>query len=256
MIAMRKTTERVLRDDPQAAAFLNEVKVVMSLARTNNEKNYVAKIADLPPKIKTIQCEEVEATKPGTKASCLRLEKAGILKSESASAPKRGHRGTPHFSIAPSLDAFYLIMDRLGMGVLDEVRSSGFGASVITADINRYLAKQLGVALERVEERRSQLETVVFFARHSTKALTVLLTYARPAAKTPRESRNFDLGNAMIRLRDSSHLAFLLDRMTAIDQDGFKGMRIASSISSEIGYGELAFTLTSNIGGDSDESGE
>ncbi len=87
-------------------------------------------------------------------------------------------------------------MDKLGPGVLEEVRSSNFGASVITADIYHYLAKQLNVDEAKILEHRTELETVIFLTKSSTKALAFLLTYARPMAATAEENRGFDLEGA------------------------------------------------------------
>lgn len=242
---MDKITERVTCEDPRAGAFLNEVKVIMTLARNGNNPTYVAKIVELPPDIPSIRGGDVEATKPGIKSACERLTEAKILKSESMSAPKRKKMGTQHYRIISSLDTFYLILEKLGPGVLNPVRESNFGASVITADLYRYLSKQLIVDEEQIMMFRPDLESTIFFVKNSNKALAFLLTYSRPMASTGAESRTFDLGKAILRLRDVTHIAFLLD--VASTRVGINGMFVEAQVSSNIEYGFMKISQTSQI---------
>lgn len=245
MNIMDEITERVTCDDPRAGAFLNEVKAVVTLARNNNDPSYVARIVDLPPQLSSIRGGNVEATKPGIKSACERLTEVGILRSEVRSAPKRGKKGTPHYSIVPNLDTFLKIHDRLGSGVLDMVRDSNFCASVITADIYHYLSKQLGVNEEQIKILKSDLEATTFFVKNSNKALAFLLTYSRLPSSTVEESRAFDLEKAVLTLRDVVHLAFLLD--VASKRFGPKGISVEARISSSIEYGSIKIDQTSQI---------
>jgi len=242
---MDEITERVTCEDPRAGAFLNEVKVVMTLAQNNNNPTYVAKMVELPPNIPSLRGGDVEATKPGIKSACERLTDAKILRSQPMSAPKRRQAGTPHYSIVPSLDTFLLILQKLGPGVLDLVRNSSFGASVITGDLYRYLAKQLGVKEEQIMACRSDLEATIFFVKSSNRALAYLLTYARPMAATAEESRSFDLGEVIIKLRDVAHIAFLFD--AASSKVAERGLKIEAKVSSNIEYGSLRIQMASNI---------
>jgi hypothetical protein len=242
---MEEITERVTCEDPRAGAFLNEVKVVLTLARNNNDPTYVAKIVDLPPKIPSIRGGDVEATKPGIKSACERLTDSKILISQSMSAPKRRQKGTPHYSIIHSLDTLFLILDRLGPGVLNSVRDSNFGASVITADIYRYLGKQLGVNEEQIMAFRSDLEATIFLVKNSNKALAFLLTYSRPMAVTAEESRSFDLEETILKLRDVAHFAFLFDM--AASRVTVKGLQIEARVSSNISYGSMRIPITSHL---------
>ena len=245
MNTMNEITERVTCDDPRAGAFLNEVKAVVTLARNNNDPSYVARIVELPPQLSSIRGGNVEATKPGIKSACERLIEAGILRSEVRSAPKRGKKGTPHYSIVPNLDTFFQIHNRLGSGVLDMVRESNFGASVITADIYRYLSKQLEVNEELIKMLKSNLEATTFYVKNSNKALAFLLTYTRFPSTTVEESRAFDLEEAVSTLGDVVHLAFLLD--VASKRFEPKGISVEAQISSSIEYGSIKIDHTSHI---------
>ncbi len=89
---MNEITEHVTCEDPRAAAFLNEVKVITTLARNDNKPKYVARIASLPPKIKPFRGDEIEATRPGIKSACVRLEGTKILKIRGKGRSEEGQR--------------------------------------------------------------------------------------------------------------------------------------------------------------------
>jgi hypothetical protein len=253
-------------NDKRAVSFLNEFRVVEKLARKGNEWMYVGQIADKQTKeevkkkaksvsrVTSIHLEGHDhLTKPGAASACKRLAKPdiGILEVKKAKPPKRAGE-SPHYRIQPSLNGLARIKSSLHSGVLSIVRQSDWGQEIITKDLRKYLAAEFkSIDGSPIGLKAGVLLEIEFMARHSTKALEVLLGPKADIYPVGKETR-------VKRLRDLMHLAFALDFAT-MHEKALEEMALSGKITvkSHFKKGGISLDFVSNFKreeGKSDES--
>ena len=235
------------KEDKKSVARLNEILVLTTLARSGNDPMYVSRIKKYWPIVHDLDDDEVVGfTKQGIKAACERLVEYGILKKKDRPAPKRTG-GTPHYWIKKDLDTLFKIDEKCGTYALDEVRNSLARNIVNEETVVEYLAKQLTVGPEDIlKAGTEEVKSITTMARSSTRALKVFLSYTRPLASTPEESRAFDLKKAVEKLRVLMVLEFLLDLLG--DKRTVKpGWNYDVEIKADISRGKAAIGLRTRL---------
>jgi hypothetical protein len=236
--------------DKRAVSWLNELRVVLALARLDNEWSYVGHMVSRQPKVKSLNREDHdEMTKPGAKSACRRLADpgVGILETKLAKTPKKKVE-TPHYRIVPTLDGLSRVLEVLQSGALSVVRQTEWGQKIIAKDLARYLASELRAKTDlSTVVNQLRLTEIEFMARQSTRALEVLL--GPKQLDVPRktvESRRLRL--SIDRLRDVMHVACALDIVSSSTKQ-LEDREWAGEIDlkSYLKFGNMSLTLSSRF---------
>lgn len=201
----------------RAVAWLTEFRVVLELARHDNEWAYVGRIVSWQPKVTSLNREGHDhLTKPGARSACRRLAdpEIGILEVKLARTPKKKEE-TPHYRIVPTLDGLSRIFRVLGPGVLSTIAQTWWGQGTITKDLVRYMTSGFGLKEDITPVVNPiRLREIEYMARQSSKALEVLLGPLQFDVPMGKDSdRNLQL--SVDRLRDVMHLAWAVDIVSA-----------------------------------------
>jgi len=241
--------------DKRAVSWLNELRVVLALARLDNEWSYVGRIVSSQPNVINLNREDHgKLTKPGAKSTCKRLAdpKIGILETMDAKTPKKKVE-TPHYRIVPTLDGLSRVLEVLQSGALSVVRQTEWGQKIIAKDLARYLASEFRAKTDlSTVVNQLRLTEIEFMARQSTRALEVLL--GPKQLDVPRktvESRRLRL--SIDRLRDVMHVACALDIVSSstiqLEKREWAG---EIDLKSNLRFGNMSLTLSSRFATESE----
>lgn len=209
----------LLTGDRRAIGWLNETRVVLALAHHNNEWSYVGRIVSWNQETKRFDREKHNyLTKPGAASVCKRLAdpERGILEVRLARTPKK-RVDTPHYRIVPTLDGLSKILLWLDSGALSIVRKTEWGQELIAKDLVRYLMSKFKTDMDHAPVVNPiRFREIEFMARHSTKALEILL--GPKQFDVPKDAdQELRLRLSIDRLRDVMHLACALEIVSSAD---------------------------------------
>ncbi len=204
----------------RAKSWLNEMKVVISLAELNRPMT-VSEIKNVGPKLTPFSTgNEKQFNKPGLTSGCHRLLNLGIM--EVASGMTGWQASRKHFQLRPTMETLSKIDEQLGSSVLSMVRQGAFGKAVISSDLRQYLLRRLINPIILKERRRRgepdpplnemDLLDIEFIAKTSTMALEVLIDPVCISYEIPeKKGALLDLALRVRRLREVMMLALLFD---------------------------------------------
>lgn len=204
--------EKFSSSDRRGLVWLNEIGVLRALAHNMNKPMYVGQIASFGPGIWRIPKMELKMfTRPGITSASQRLEQRGILLRTLGSTPNKRNK-TPHYQIIPKLAVLASIQSGYGSGILDDVRSTGFGQGIIAADLDNWLRSKLRFERElRGIASADDMKMIEEFASISTLALGALLSDQIPLDQHPEKGADERLQLQIRQLRKIMHFAAAFD---------------------------------------------